>query len=269
MTTQSQGTDAKRDRIAVSTWSFHTFFERDRNQPDKQLWDIRDFPGMIADRYHVHNVEFVLPHLGAIEPSLVRDVKARLADAKSRVVNMPLDYGELWNKPAISSADAAEREHALALYRKGIDAAAALGCPTVRADPGAVNLQDPSITIESYRQLGAYARDKGINLVVENHGDIAKDPETLVRILRSAGVGSLPDFGNFPDDETRQRGLELLFAVAGDVAHAKMRDGMDFGRCMRTARNAGFAGVFSVEASGRIDPFVEVQQIVDALMQHL
>jgi sugar phosphate isomerase/epimerase len=256
-------------RIAVSSWSFHTFFERDKNDPAKELWDPLDFPEMIADRYDVHNVEMVLPHLGPIEPSLVRDFKARLAKAHSRLVNMPLDYGELWNTASISSTYAGERAHAMALYKKGIDAAAALECPCVRADPGKVNLDDPSITVESYKELAAYARAKGISLVVENHGDIARNPETLVSILKRAGVGSLPDIGNFPDDETRQRGLALMFPLAGGVAHAKMRDDMDFARCLQIAKDAGFEGVWSIEASGRTDPFVEVQTMADALNEHL
>lgn len=256
-------------RIAVSSWSFHTFFERDKTNPGKELWDPRDFPEMIADRYDVHNVEMVLPHLGPIDPSLVRDFKARLARAHSRLVNMPLDYGELWNKPSISSSDAAERQHAMGLYMKGIDAAAALECPSVRADPGQVNLDDPSITINSYKELAAYAGGKGISLVVENHGDIAKKPDVLVTILKRAGVGALPDIGNFPDDETRERGLKLMFPLAGGVAHAKMRDNMDFARCLRIAKEAGFEGVWSIEASGRTDPFVEVQTMADALNEHL
>jgi sugar phosphate isomerase/epimerase len=256
-------------RIAVSSWSFHTFFEPDKTNSGKERWDPRDFPEMIADRYGVHNVEMVLPHLGPIEPSLVREFKARLAKARSRLVNMPLDYGELWNTASISSTDAAERAHAIALYKKGIDAAAALECPCVRADPGKVNLNDPSLTIDSYKELAAYARGKGITLVVENHGDIARNPEILVTVLKRAGVGSLPDIGNFPDDETRQRGLALMFPLAGGVAHAKMRDDMDFARCLQIAKDAGFDGVWSIEASGRTDPFVEVQTMAAALVKHL
>ena len=112
-------------------------------------------------------------------------------------------------------------------------------------------------------------RGKGITVTVENHGDIAKYPETLVTILEAAGIGSLPDFGNFPDQETRERGLRLLFRIAGGVAHAKLREGQDFGRCLQIAKDAGFTGVFSIEAGGRTDPYVEVQTIVDALVQHL
>jgi sugar phosphate isomerase/epimerase len=260
---------ASLNRVCVSTWSFHTSFETDSNDPAKVLMDIRDFPEMVADRYHVHNLEIVLPHLRPAEPALIDDLKARLARAHSRVVNMPLDFGVLWNKPAISSTDPAEREAALGMYRKGIDTAHEVGSPTVRCDPGVVNLEDPSLTIDAYRQLASYARAKGIKVVVENHGQIAKHPDVLVTILKAAGVGSLPDFGNFPDEETRERGLRALFPLAGAVAHAKLREGQDFGRCLRIAKESGFTGVFSIEAGGKKDPYVEVQEIADALVENL
>lgn len=259
----------KLERVCVSSWSFHTLFERNKDNPAATVMDVRDFPEMIADRYHVHNLEIILPHFLAAEPSLIRDFKGRLEKAHSRLVNMPLDYAELWNKPAISSADQQERETALALYRKGIDVAHDLGSSSVRCDPGNVNLDDPTLTIDAYKQLAAYARGKGITVVVENHGEIARNPDMLVKILNAAGVGALPDFGNFPDQATRDRGLRLLFPIAGEVAHAKLREGFDFPSCVQIANDAGFKGVFSVEAGGRADPYVEVQQIVDALVQIL
>jgi sugar phosphate isomerase/epimerase len=257
------------NRVCVSSWSFHTAFERDKDNPGKVLMDILDFPEMIADRYHVHNIEVVLPHFANPDPRRVAEFKARLDKAHSRVVNMPLDFGVLWNKPAISSTDAAEREAALAMYRSGIDTAHEIGSPTVRCDPGVVDLDDPSLTIDSYKHLAAYAGARGIKVVVENHGPIAKDPDALVAILKAAGVGSLPDFGNFPDEDTRERGLRVLFPLAGDVAHAKLRDGWDFGRCLRIAKESGFTGMYSIEAGGKGDPYTEVQTIADALVANL
>lgn len=231
--------------------------------------DVRDFPEMVADMYHVHNVEIILPHFLDASPALVRDFKARLERVRSRLVNMPLDFGVLWNKPAISSTDPKERDEALGMYRKGIDVAHELGSPSVRCDPGVVNLDDPSLTIDAYKQLAAHAGGKGIKVVVENHGPIAKHPDVLVSILKAAGVGALPDFGNFPDEETREKGLRALFPLADGIAHAKLREGQDFGRCVRIANESGFTGVFSIEASGKTDPYVEVQGIVDALVENL
>jgi sugar phosphate isomerase/epimerase len=266
-----QGNAAKLQRVGVSSWSFHTLFQQNKDDPAAAFLDVRDFPEMIADRYHVHNVEIVLPHFRGAEPSLVRDFRARLDKAHSRLVHMPLDFGELWDKPAISSTDPKERDAALALYKKGIDAAAALGCPLVRCDPGKVNLGDPSVTIDSYRQLASYARAKGIKVVVENHyGETSAQPETLVGILNAAGVGALPDFGNFPDQATRERGLRLLFPIAGEVAHAKLHQGdLDFARCMQIAKEAGFMGIYSIEAESGGDRYAQVQKVVDALLQHL
>jgi sugar phosphate isomerase/epimerase len=262
--------DGKRRRIGVSSWSFHPLFQRHQDNPSAVPMDVRDFPEMIADRYHVHNVEIVLPHFRGAGPSLVRDFKARLAKAHSHLVHMPLDFAELWDKPAISSTDRRERDAALSLYKQGIDAAAALGCPLVRCDPGKVNLDDPSLTIDSYKQLAAYARPKGVKVVVENHyGSTSERPEALVGILEAAGVGSLPDFENFPDEATRDRGLTLLFPIAGNVAHAKMREGRDFGRVMQIAKLSGFNGIYSVEAEHKGDLYARVQEVVDALLQHL
>ena len=72
-----------------------------------------DFPEMIADRYHVHNLEIVSPHFESSEPSYIRELKARLERAHSHLVNIPIDYDELWEKPALSAPDSKEREKAV------------------------------------------------------------------------------------------------------------------------------------------------------------
>ncbi len=253
-----------RDTICVSTWSFHTLFEADRPI------DALNFPEMVADRYHVHNVEMVYPHFGSSEPSYFAEFKNRLQKAHSRVVNIPIDYRELWEQPALSSHDAKEREHAIALYRKGIDLAAAIGSPAARCDPGLVNLDDPSVTIDSYRTLVAYGQAKGVRIIVENHGSISRYPEVQVKILQASGAGALPDMGNFPDEETRERGLRLLYPLAQDICHAKMRPQVgDLAKCVRIAKDAGFRGVYSIEAGGSGDPYEAVQVILDELVKVL
>jgi sugar phosphate isomerase/epimerase len=224
-----------------------------------------DFPEMVADRYHVHNVEIVYPHFASSEPSYISEFQNRLKKAHSRLVNVPVDYEELWEKPALSSPDAKQREHAISLYRKGIDLAAALGSPTARCDPGTVNLDDPSVTIGSYKTLVAYGKSKGVGIVVENHGAISRHPEVLARILLASGAGALPDIGNFPDEETRERGLRLMYPLATGISHAKLGPGFDLAKCLQIAKGAGFKGVFSIEALGRGDSYEAVQQILDAL----
>ena len=264
---------AKRARVCVSSWSFHNLFTatHDKKAPtlDKPLKAL-DFPEMIADRYHVHNLEIVSPHFESSEPSYIRELKARLERAHSRLVNIPVDYDELWEKPALSAIDSKERQKAISMYAKWIDIAHDIGARSVRCDPGIINLADPSPTIDSYKTLVARGRAKDIRVIVENHGTASQHPEELVQILKASGAGALPDFGNFPNEETRARGLRLMFSLAVTVCHAKLNPArFDFGRCMQMSKDANYQGVYSIEAGGRGDPYEAVQQVVDALLQNL
>jgi hypothetical protein len=59
---------AVQDRLCVSSWTFHTLIERPDPSTGKRM-EALEFPEMIADRFHVHNVEMVFPHLSSNEPS--------------------------------------------------------------------------------------------------------------------------------------------------------------------------------------------------------
>src|SRR5216683_1228674 len=110
---QALDSDAKRARVCVSSWSFHNLFTATHDQKapplDKPLKAL-DFPEMIADRYHVHNLEIVSPHFESSEPSYLRELNVRLERAHSHLVNIPVDYDELWEKPALSAPDSKERQ---------------------------------------------------------------------------------------------------------------------------------------------------------------
>jgi sugar phosphate isomerase/epimerase len=280
---RAQHQDPKRARIGISTWSFHNLFtptrEKDAPPLSGKPLDARDFPDMIADRYHVHQMEIVAPHI-SMEPSYVRDLKSRLDKAHSHLVNIPVDIKELWNVGGLSDTDPKVRENAISACTKWIDIAHDLGARSVRCDPGKINPKDLSPTISSYRALGSYGASKGISVIIENHGGVGSEhPEELVEIFKGAGknCGALPDFGNFPDEATRQRGLKLLFPFGRIVCHAKglkfdaqgNETVFNFPQCVETAKKSGFKGVYSIEFEGEGDPYEGVQHVVDELMRYL
>ena len=137
----------KRSRVSISTWSFHNYFPSTReegfNLPAKTL-ALLDFPGMIADKYHVHNLEFCAPHLASTEQSYLQELKDRLAKAQSRIVNIPVDIDEISTKGGLSDPDNKVRENAIKGSKKWIDIAEILGCPSVRCDPGKLDSQESS-----------------------------------------------------------------------------------------------------------------------------
>jgi len=242
------------DRICVSTWSFHTLFETGRMQ-------VLEFPEQMADRFGIHNLEIVAPHFGGADP---REVQARLDRAHSRIVNIPVDIKELWETPSLSSPDSAVSARAVALYSEWIDRAQDLGVHSVRCDPGLLNLNDLAPTIASYRKLVEYGRLRGIDVIVENHGTASQYPEQLTEILQQSGAGSLPDFGNFPDGTTRERGLRMLFPLAKSLCHVKRIP--DLPRCLAIAQESGFAGVYSIETGTPGDSYEDVQDVIDAMV---
>ncbi len=271
------------DRIGISSWSFHNFFSTTLDEklpPLSKSWDIREFPAMIADRYHVHQLEMVAPHFESTKPSYVREVKNRLDRAHSHLVNIPVDIKELALKGGLSDPDPKVRETAIAACTKWIDIAHELGAKSVRCDPGEMNRADLSNTISSYKKMASYAASKGLYVIIENHGGVGSEhPEDLVKVFKAAGdhCGALPDMGNFPDEATRERGLPLLYPYAPTVSHAKglsfdehgIERAFDFPRAMQAAKNARFQGVYSIEYEGPGDPYTGVQNVVNELMRYL
>ncbi|HKS95023.1 MAG TPA: sugar phosphate isomerase/epimerase family protein [Terriglobia bacterium] len=271
-------------RLGISSWSFHDFFLSTRDQ-DSTLPETRivlmDFPEMIADRYKVHNLEFVAPHFASLEPLYIEELKGKLLRARSRLINIPVDIPGLAQGGGLSDPDPQVRIVAVVASKKWIDIAKALGGRSVRCDPGKLNPDDLSPTIESYKELAAYGRSKGVAVLIENHGGVGSEhPDELLRIFQAVGgsfIGALPDFGNFPDQATRERGLPLLFPYARTVCHAKGLEfdasgnetKFDFAKCMEIAKHAGFKGVYSIEYEGSGDPYDGVQKVVDELTRYL
>ncbi len=273
-----------RARIGISTWSFHRLFGRTETKstiPPNQQLALLDFPGMIANRYQVHNLEFVAPHFASTQPAYLTELRNQIVRARSRLVNIPVDIDELWTEGGLSDPSPSIRNAAITGVKKWIDIAHALGARSVRADPGKFNPQNPAPAIESYRQLVAYGRPRGVFILIENHAGIGySDPEKLVKLIKSVGspyLRSLPDFGNFLDEPTRMRGLRLLFPLAISVCHAKglafdaqgHETQFDFGECVAISRQLGFKGIYSVEFEGPGDPYAGVENVVNELVKYL
>ncbi len=274
----------KRRRIAISTWSLHQYFSATRSlssAPPGEMLELLDFPEMIADRYKVHRLEFVAPHFTSIAPSYLKDLKARLTKAHSYLVNIPVDIPELHKGGGLSDPNASVRAAAITGAKKWIDIGVELGTRAVRCDPGRIKPDHLGPTIDSYQQLAAYGKSQGVDVVIENHGGVGSEhPEELVKLFEGVGrgfKGALPDFGNFPDEATRRRGLKLLFPYARVLCHAKGLEfdaqgnetRFNFARCMEIAKQAGFKGVYSIEFEGPGDPYVGVQKTLEELLRFL
>jgi sugar phosphate isomerase/epimerase len=199
----------------------------------------------------------------------------------STIVNISVDIEECGPGGTFSDPDHEERAAALDAVKRWVNVAHDLGVKSVCVGPGKVDSRNLARTAESYKALAIYALSKGVHVTVENHGGFGTEhPEELAKLLRLAGpgrIGALPDFGNFPDEPTRQKGLKMLFPYASTLCHAQGLDfgadgaeqGYDFPQAMAIAKKAAFRGVCSIEFDGPGDPYAGIQKTLDELLKYL
>lgn len=169
--------------------------------------------------------------------------------------------------------DEAERNETVEKHKKWVDAAAAMGCHAIR-----VNLNGSSVpeewkvnAVDGLTKLATYAKEKGINILVENHGGLSSNGALHAEVMKAVGMnncGTLPDFGNFcierkPDswdcltEYDKYKGVRELMPFAKAVS-AKSNNfdaegyetGIDYVEMLKIVKEAGYTGYIGVEFEG-------------------
>lgn len=159
-----------------------------------------------------------------------------------------------------------ERKKAVENHHKWVEAAAFLGCHSIRVNAKSAGTwsQQMQLAADGLHALAEYAEQYKINVLVENHGGLSSHPKWLTETIKAADhqrVGSLPDFGNFRINATERydnyEGVNLLMPYAGAVS-AKSLDfnslgehtTFDYLRLMRSVVQAGYQGYVGIEYEG-------------------
>ncbi len=178
----------------------------------------------------------------------------------------------------LASPEEAKRNEAVEKHKKWVDAAAFLGCHSIR-----VNLfgtDDPEVwkvtAAAGLSKLATYANTKNINVIVENHGYLSSNAALLVEVIKSVNAsncGVLPDFGNFClkrekgerwdtnciEEYDRYKGVTEMMPYAKAVS-AKSNDfdkdgnetKTDYIKMLQIVKDAGYTGYIGVEYEGSI-----------------
>jgi sugar phosphate isomerase/epimerase len=176
----------------------------------------------------------------------------------------------------LAATDEKVRKAAAENHHKWVDAAAALGCHSIRVNLNGT--QDPEAwvpaSIDGLTQLATYAKDKNINIIVENHGGPSSNAQLLAEVIEKVGMdncGTLPDFGNFcikrkagdyyesncVEEYDRYKGMKELMPYAKGVSAKSYNfdeDGkettIDFARMIKIIKDSGYTGFIDVEYEG-------------------
>ncbi len=129
-------------------------------------------------------------------------------------------------------------------------------------------------SVDGLSQLASYAREKGINILVENHGGLSSNGAMLARVMSEVNMdncGTLPDFGNFcirrndPADYSKgcaemydiYKGVKELMPYAKAVSakshnfdQAGNETEINYTQMLQIVKDAGYTGYIGVEYEG-------------------
>lgn len=244
--------------ISLAEWSFHrTIFQGEM--------DHLDFAGA-ARRYGIEGVEYVNQFFRdkAADTAYLQQMQERCDANGVRSLLIMID-----GEGALGDPSDSERMTAVDNHKKWVDAAAFLGCHSIRvnarSNPELSYDEQMRLAADGLRSLAEYAEQAEIDVIVENHGGLSSNGQWLVGVMELADhprVGTLPDFGNFRISEgvwyDRYEGVEEMMPYAKAVS-AKSHDFdetgneayTDYFRMMRIVLDAGYRGYVGIEYEGQ------------------
>lgn len=243
-------------KISLAEWSLHkTLFL-------KKI-DNLDFPKIARDDYGIEGVEFVNQFFKdkARDSGYLKDLKTRANDHGVTCVLIMID-----GEGDVSAPKKETRDKAVENHKKWIDAAAELGCHSIRINTGShYGKDDANDAAESCGQLAEYGGKHKINVICENHGGPSSNPDALLNLIKTVNsprFGTLPDFGNFPH-KNHEYSIDVYDAIARMMPFAKgvsaksydfNDDGkekyLDYARIMKIVTDAGYHDWVGIEYEG-------------------
>lgn len=176
----------------------------------------------------------------------------------------------------LADLDQTKRDSAVLNHHRWVDAAAYLGCHSIRVNAHGEGTAEEvaAAAVDGLLKLADYAATKNINVIVENHGGYSSNGQWLAGVMskvNKANCGTLPDFGNFcikredgamwgkpcVEEYDKYKGVEELMPFAKAVS-AKSNDfgelgyetNIDYQKMIQIVKDAGYTGFIGVEYEG-------------------
>ena len=253
-------------KISLAQWSLHRAFQGGTLDPAQ-------FARIAKEDYGITAVEYVNSFYKdrGNDVGFWNGMRARADSLGVRSLLIMVDEeGDLGNPDAVA------RRQAVANHHKWVDAAAILGCHSIRVNAFGDGARDEvkAALIDGLKQLCAYAAEKNINVIIENHGLFSSDAEWVVEVIKSVDMpncGTLPDFGNWclgakwgsteggkcEDAYDRYQGIAAFLPFARGLSAKSYgfgEDGeekdIDYARMLKLMLEAGFDGYVGIEYEG-------------------
>jgi L-ribulose-5-phosphate 3-epimerase len=246
-------------RISLAEWSLHRAVR-------SGALDHLDFPLSARRDYDIEAVEYVSTLFRQRDDRYLHALRSRAEESGVRSLLIMID-----GEGQIGDPDPTLRAMAVGSHARWVDAAAILGCHSIRinAESAGTAEEQHKLVADGLRRLCEIADLSGIDVAIENHGGLSSDPDWLAAVVRAADhqrAGTLPDFGNFTirgagGGEIRRfdryDGVRKLMPYARGVsAKAQAFDAAgnetttDFAKMLGVVVDGGYRGYIGVEYEG-------------------
>lgn len=250
-------------KVSLAQWSVHQLLFAG------QL-DNLNFPAFAREKVGVGGIEFVNAFFKdkAQDRAYLDQLKRRASDAGVECLLIMCD-----GEGDLGDPDDAKRALAVENHRKWLEAAAFLGCHSIRVNAASRGTfeEQQRLAADGLRKLCEVAEGFDLHVLVENHGGYSSHGAWLAGVMQRVDhplVGSLPDFGNFCMDWSRAEdpdawydryvGVRELMQWARAVSaksyefDAKGNElRTDFARMMKIVTDAGYRGWVGIEWEGK------------------
>jgi sugar phosphate isomerase/epimerase len=269
-----------RERIAIASYPFREFIAGKDHKSGNPTIELKDFAAHVMAKFNINKIEPWTGHFPSTDAKYLDEFRTAVEKAHGAVVNIAVD-GE--HSPY--AMDGAERERAIAFSKKWLDAASAIGSPSIRTNipPAKESKPDLKRTAESLARVAEYASTKNVVVNLENDNPVSEEPFFLVKVIEkvnSPWLHALPDFANTLaryDQKHAYDGINAMFAHAYCISHVKDAEADEHGKQVHVdmaktfgfMKQHGYKGYCSMEWDRPGDPYKGTTGLIETTLQYL
>ncbi len=270
-----------RERIAVASYPFRDFIAGREDKHGSGKMELQEFAAHVSAKFNIKKIEPWSAHFRSLDQGYLEELRVAVAQVGGAIVNIAVD-GE--HSPY--AVDGAERERAMAFSKQWLDAATAIGSPSVRTNIPLAKDSKPNLerAAESLKRVAEYGAARNVVVNLENDNAVSEDPFFLVSVIEkvnSPWLHALPDFANTlaaHQEEYAYKGIEEMFGQAYNISHVKETElgdrkdkiaHVDLPKTFGIAKQHGYKGYFSMEWDSPGDAYQGTAGLIEKTLLNL
>ncbi len=269
------------ERIAIASYPFRDFVAGSKGDAAATgKLELKDFAAHLAEKFNIRKIEPWSEHFRSLDEKYLEELRAAVQKVGGMIVNIAVD-GE--HSPY--AADKSERNEAIAFSKRWVDAAVAVGSPSIRTNMPKAHDSEPDVAraAESLSRVVEYAETKSVVVNLENDNPVSEDPVFIVKLIdkvNSPWLHALPDFANSLSARPAPYaydGIKQMFSHAYGICHVKAMEADDKGQVVHVdmAKSFGilkdekYRGYCSMEFDSPGDPYKGTADLIETTLRYL